>query len=144
MDELTATERDQIVTEARTWVGTPFHHQGRLKGVGVDCAGVAVGVAQACGLEWSDAQGYGRLPHRGLFSATIDAVTQPVELEDVQPGDLMVFTWGDDPQHVAIVSQVLPVMQIVHAWQQARACVENVFDESWRSRLTGCRRYKKA
>jgi len=30
--------RDDVVTEALTWEGTPFHHHARLKGVGVDCA----------------------------------------------------------------------------------------------------------
>ncbi len=143
MSALTTADRERIVVEARTWLGTPFHHQGRAKGVGVDCAGVAVGVAKACGLEWADARGYGRIPHRGLFSATIDAVTEPVELADVHPGDLMVFAWRDDPQHVAIVSNAQP-LRIIHAWQQAGACVENGFDDTWRSRLTGCRRFKKA
>lgn len=144
MSELTDEDRAQIVREARSWLGTPFHHQGRVKGVGVDCAGVAVEVAKACGLEWSDAQGYGRLPYRGLFTKTIEAVTDPVDLADVLPGDLMVFTWRDDPQHVAIVTRVGSTIQMVHAWQQATVCAENVFDETWRSRLTGCRRYKKA
>lgn len=32
--------RDQIVAEARTWLGTPYHHKGRIKGVGVDCGGI--------------------------------------------------------------------------------------------------------
>ncbi|WP_436904878.1 hypothetical protein [Acinetobacter johnsonii] len=25
------------VQEALTWLGTPYHHQGRVKDVGVDC-----------------------------------------------------------------------------------------------------------
>ena len=37
---------NDIVTEARTWVRTPYHHQARLKGVGVDCAGLVIGVAR--------------------------------------------------------------------------------------------------
>ncbi len=27
----------EAVQEALTWLGTPYHHQGRIKGVGVDC-----------------------------------------------------------------------------------------------------------
>lgn len=30
--------RQRIVDEARTWLGTPYHHRGRVKGAGVDCA----------------------------------------------------------------------------------------------------------
>jgi len=29
--------RDQVVEEARSWLKTPYHKNGRLKGVGVDC-----------------------------------------------------------------------------------------------------------
>ncbi len=35
----TAT-RTGILAEARSWIGTPYHHKGRLKGVGVDCGGL--------------------------------------------------------------------------------------------------------
>jgi cell wall-associated NlpC family hydrolase len=30
--------RAAVVAEARSWLGTPFHHQGRVKAAGVDCA----------------------------------------------------------------------------------------------------------
>src|SRR5581483_8673074 len=33
-----AAERLHAIAEAESFIGTPFHHQGRLKGVGVDCA----------------------------------------------------------------------------------------------------------
>lgn len=29
--------RGKIVAEARSWIGTPYHHMGRVKGVAVDC-----------------------------------------------------------------------------------------------------------
>ena len=44
-----------ICQQARTWLGTPFKHQGRVKGVGVDCLGLLIGVAQE--LDLRDAQG---------------------------------------------------------------------------------------
>jgi cell wall-associated NlpC family hydrolase len=42
--------RPAIVAEAKTWLGTPFVHQGRQKGVGVDCIGLTIGVAMALGI----------------------------------------------------------------------------------------------
>lgn len=30
--------RDAVVSEAMSWLGTPYHHHGRVLGVGVDCA----------------------------------------------------------------------------------------------------------
>lgn len=32
-----AQERREIIEEALSWKGTPYHHMGRVKGAGVDC-----------------------------------------------------------------------------------------------------------
>ncbi|MDW4551510.1 NlpC/P60 family protein [Defluviimonas sp. D31] len=34
----------RVITAARSWVGTPYHDQASLKGVGCDCLGLARGV----------------------------------------------------------------------------------------------------
>lgn len=34
----------KIVSIARTWIGTPYIHQHRTKGVGCDCLGLIIGV----------------------------------------------------------------------------------------------------
>ena len=34
------TVRDDVVRDALGWQGTPYHHRGRIKGVGVDCGGL--------------------------------------------------------------------------------------------------------
>jgi len=41
--------KQQIILQARTWLGTKYHHQGRLKkskagAGGVDCIGLIIGV----------------------------------------------------------------------------------------------------
>lgn len=41
--------RDRIITEARSWMNTPFAHQQRVKGVGVDCVNFLAEVALATG-----------------------------------------------------------------------------------------------
>src|ERR1044071_5635711 len=38
-----------IVEEALSWVGTPFAHQQRIKGAGVDCVNFVAEVARATG-----------------------------------------------------------------------------------------------
>jgi cell wall-associated NlpC family hydrolase len=32
--------RSFVENEARGWIGTPYQHKGRIKGVGVDCGGI--------------------------------------------------------------------------------------------------------
>lgn len=38
------TTREQIVASARSWLGTPYHHQASVKGVGCDCLGLIRGL----------------------------------------------------------------------------------------------------
>jgi hypothetical protein len=48
--EMDEAMRAAVVKEALTWLGTPYHHHARVKGVGVDCARLlcAVYEASAC------------------------------------------------------------------------------------------------
>jgi cell wall-associated NlpC family hydrolase len=39
-----------VIEEALTWLGTPYHHGARVKGVGADCGQFPAAVFAACGL----------------------------------------------------------------------------------------------
>ena len=41
---MTAAGPDRVIAIARSWLGTPYHDQASLKGVGCDCLGLARGV----------------------------------------------------------------------------------------------------
>ena len=43
--------RDQIISEARKWIGTPFHKQESKLGVGCDCICLIIGVSNNLGLK---------------------------------------------------------------------------------------------
>lgn len=43
-------QRLAVIEEARTWLGTPYHHQGRIKGVGTDCAMILCEVYEKVGV----------------------------------------------------------------------------------------------
>ena len=53
-----------IIKEARSWIGVPFHHQGRTKS-GCDCIAIGMACAQKLEMEFEDWTRYGRLPHAG-------------------------------------------------------------------------------
>ena len=42
--------RAAVVTEAKTWIGTPFHHAARVKGAGVDCLMLLAEVYERAGV----------------------------------------------------------------------------------------------
>ncbi|MCM8624142.1 MAG: NlpC/P60 family protein [Candidatus Accumulibacter sp.] len=126
---------DEILIAARQCLGTPFRHQGRLVGVGLDCAGVAVHIARVIGVEYVDVQGYGRTPANGQLAQSLDS--QPC-LEIVpaisgrRPGDLLLMRMARDPQHLAVLTDR---ETILHAYESAGHCCEHRLDRSWRARI---------
>jgi len=88
--------RSEIVRAARDWIGTPYHHQASVRGVGADCLGLLRGVwhdlyghhsetPPAYSRDWAEATGREEL----LAGATRHLVC--VELNAMQPGDVLVF-----------------------------------------------------
>jgi NlpC/P60 family putative phage cell wall peptidase len=51
--------RARIIMIARTWSGTPYHHQASTKGVGTDCLGLVRGIyREIYGVEAAAVPGY--------------------------------------------------------------------------------------
>lgn len=97
--------RADIVAEARTWVGTPWVHQHRVKGHAVDCVGLVIGVARNLGLVPADfdVNGYSRMPDGHLLALCAQHMT-PVARDAMQPGDVVVVAVEHDPQHMGILT----------------------------------------
>lgn len=101
------SEGERIAAEAREWIGTPFHWQGRIKGKGVDCKGLVAGVARACGRPEGEslealAGDYGRVvDHRRLQAGLRNLFDRA---QAIEPGDVLLLLLGDPPkpQHLAI------------------------------------------
>ncbi|MGH7075553.1 MAG: NlpC/P60 family protein [Stellaceae bacterium] len=124
---MSAQDRDAIVAEARSWIGTPYRHMGRAKGAGggVDCAQLVYLVYRASGLvEEIPLSAYPRdfMLHRGA-ERYLDAVTTHAhETAAPAPGDVVLFRIGRLYAHGAIVDEP-GWPRIIHAWYAARAVV---------------------
>lgn len=130
--------REQLILEARTWLGTPFHHQGRIKGVGVDCVGLVAETMRACGLPVTDRVGYSHQPDGlQLLTAMMDHAV-PILTEEMQPGDVLLFRFNVEPQHVAFMTDI----GMIHSTAANRRCVEHCLDQVWMSRLVAVFRLK--
>jgi len=130
--------RAEIVREARAWLGTPFHHQGRVKGAGCDCVGLVVGVARSFGLTPEDAADYGRLPEARRLRAGLAANLGAVAASAAGAGDVLLLRIRHDPQHVAILTGAETV---VHAYSGIGRVVETRLDERWRRRVIAAYRF---
>lgn len=116
--------RDDVIREARALCGTPFHHQARLPGVGIDCVGVGVCVARALGIAVIDSNDYPRRPNRRdpdrllqYLRLNLDPSASPI------PGDVLAFTYRDTGlvYHIGIMTDI---DRMVHAWVGGRKVIE--------------------
>lgn len=127
--------RAEIVAEARSWVGTPFHWQASIKGVGADCKGLVWGVARELGLPeaqtlHASAADYGPVVDAQRLLAGLRATFRPVAKGEEQPGDVVVLLHHGKPQHLGIYTG----RGIVHASMRGRAqVVEMPCTRDWRS-----------
>lgn len=131
----------QYVDAAREYLETKFHHQGRLKGVGIDCAGLLVCAAKDINMpSVPDIKGYRRSPDGKTLRKILEDYLTPVSLDALEPGDILLFHFdGVQPQHVAIVTTTEP-LYMIHAYSVCRKVTEHAIDEMWLQRLVAAYR----
>lgn len=120
------TTRSEIVRAARSWIGTPFHHQASLRSVGADCVGFVRGVVVSelkllndVTVDVQQLIGYSRQPDGKLLKSTLDSVLTPKRFEEVKPGDILLFAITNAPQHVGIVGDYAHGgLSLIHARQR--------------------------
>ncbi|MCY1550944.1 putative phage cell wall peptidase, NlpC/P60 family [compost metagenome] len=129
-----------IITTARSMLRSPFKHQGRVPGLGLDCAGLLVCTCQALGLPIEDVQGYGRNPFNGLLEQAIrrQPFLREVPKAELQPGDVLLMRFSQAPQHIAIATE----HGMIHAYEHSGAVVEHRLAEVWRARITHVFRFE--
>lgn len=148
--------RQDIVAEARSWVGTPYRHQASLKGVGCDCLGLVRGVWRAVmGAEperappyapdWAEASG-GEVLAQAAARHLIAVPFTPSHPSPANggrlgwgPGDVLLFRWRANlpAKHAVIVTDV---DRMVHAHDGA-AVAEVALAPWWRRRLAYAYRF---
>lgn len=116
-----AEMRSAVVVQAMQWLGTPYHHGARLKGVGVDCAMLLAEVFEACGLvqrlePGSYAHDWHLHRSEEVFLRWVQEVAGATPTDDPQPGDVALFRYGRTWSHGAIVVEPAPGLQMVHAY----------------------------
>ena len=130
--------RADIVAIARTWKGTPYHHQASAKRIGTDCLGLIRGVwgelygsapeaPPAYSADWAEASGRETLmeaAHRHLV---------PIPYEQLSPGDILVFRYrtNNPAKHIAILTDP---GRMIHAIQGLPVS-EHAYTSWWSRRL---------
>jgi cell wall-associated NlpC family hydrolase len=117
--------RNLILSTARGWLGTPFHHQGRLLQVGVDCAGLIIGVARQLEMVAPDfdVEPYPRTPDGHSLMHLVD--DNLVRVQEMRFACVVALRFGNDPQHLGIVGNYRHGgFSIIHASSRDGGVVE--------------------
>jgi len=132
------TSTEAVSIAARAWLGTPYHEQASVRGVGCDCLGLVRGV-------WREVVGDEPLPlprysrdwgETGTREPLAEAARQvmpEIPVADITPGALILFRMrtGAVAKHCGIVSGP---DRFIHAYERTGA-VEVPLDHAWRRRL---------
>lgn len=106
-----------IIATARGYLGTRFHHQGRIgktgsKGGGIDCLGLLVCVARDLDLHGKngerladfDARDYPHQPDTVALRQKLESLLYPIHTTGIAPGDIALFNVEGSPQHMGIIT----------------------------------------
>jgi cell wall-associated NlpC family hydrolase len=98
--------RSEIVAEALSWCGTPWHHHQGVKGAGVDCVQFLLKVGQAVGAIPADivVENYEPLARGSFLVRHLDKWLEPVVGVNYFfcPGDVLLMNIGGLETHVGI------------------------------------------
>lgn len=145
---------DKILAVARSWIGTPYVHQGACKGAGCDCLGLVRGIwsevhgqepeqVPAYSLDWSEPQGEERLWQAALRHLQAKPLDQAAE------GDVILFRMraGAVAKHLGVQSCAAAIVQrsapigcartaskFIHAYS-GHGVVESPLSAPWQRRI---------
>jgi NlpC/P60 family putative phage cell wall peptidase len=130
--------RERALVVARTFLGTPYRHQGSRRGVGCDCLGLVRGVWRelydaeaeepgAYSADWAELDGRDRLAEA--------AGRHLVAVEEALPGDVVLFRWreGAPAKHCGVLDEG---GRVIHAYEGA-SVVSSPMPRAWGRRIAG-------
>lgn len=127
-----------VISAVRSWLGTPYHDQASLRGVGCDCVGLARGV-------WREVVGdepfpippysrdWGETGTREVLAEGTRAVMPEIAPADAAPGALVLFRMSPRAiaKHVGILTGP---DRFIHACERL-GVVEEAMTPAWQRRI---------
>ena len=141
---------DTFIEEARTWIGTSFHHQGRLKKTenhkgGVDCLGLVMGTLRDLCMQslYRDSDGkripfidfdevnYSHSPNGNHLVFKVEEHLLQTSAKDLKHGDMILLKVLGTPQHIGIIVDTPDGLFILHSIMSARKVNEVPLTNEW-------------
>ncbi|WP_428542851.1 NlpC/P60 family protein [Profundibacter sp.] len=133
----------RIVKATRRWIGTPYHDQASVRGVGCDCLGLLRGV-------WRDVIGpepmpvppysrdWGETGPVEVLAEAARAAMQELDVVEARTGDVILFRMraGAIAKHVGILSGTARSARshFIHAYERT-GVIEEHLSPAWQRRI---------
>lgn len=140
---MTGAFQARILAEARSWIGTPYRHQGSVKGAGTDCLGLLRGIWRAIhGAEPEAVPRYtedwaepGRVE---VLLAAADRWLVRKPLAAPAQADVLLFRMRDGSiaKHLGLAAEVGTEASFVHAYS-GHGVIESPLSGPWARRIVG-------
>lgn len=127
---------NKIIEQARTWLGTRFRYQGRIKkntnnNGGVDCLGLIIGVCDELNytyngksLKYYDSIEYSTKPNYNLLKTMFKKFFKEKEVEDIAVGDIVLKQISTNQYHLMFYTGTT----FIHASAITKSVVEHNVD----------------
>ena len=130
-------QKSLVADAARRYLGTPYHHQGRKLGVGIDCLGLVAMVYTELGLTVNDRTDYSRYPRGQELLAGLSKQLVQVPVADAETGDIFVMAQKTQENHVLMY--IKETDTVIHSYylkhgvvEQPRTVYENLITKAFR------------
>jgi len=132
----------RIIKAAHRWLGTPYHDQASLRGVGCDCLGLIRGVwREVVGDEPLEQTGpvppysrdWGETGPVEVLAEAARAAMVEIDVADARTGDVVLFRMraGAIAKHCGILS---PQTRFIHAYERS-GVIEQELTPAWQRRM---------
>jgi hypothetical protein len=135
---------NKIVEKAREWIGTPFHEQGRHKGIGCDCVGLILGIAKDIGAisltgkPWDkcDMSTYDTDEDSQIMLELLPK-NFPTAKKQFELGNILLIEIIPNKYHVCLITDEMP-LRIIHSCSSIGVVTEHRIIPSWKKQIKGC------
>lgn len=129
--------RQQLVCEARRWLGVRYRHCGRDQR-GVDCYGLIRAVMLQVLGHCPEDVAYSHTPSSALAFRVIAKCADRIGARDARPGDLVLMNYAGRSTHIAMLTD----RGVIHSNAIWRRVVEHTINDDLQHRIVGYFRLK--
>ena len=144
---MNAADPALVIAAARSWLGTPYHDQASLKGVGCDCLGLARGVwREVVGPEPFPiepySRGWGETGQIEVLAEGARRMMREIAMAEIGPGALVLFRMVPRAiaKHVGILTGATGATgatgpaSFIHSYERL-GVIEQPLTLAWRRRI---------